>query len=76
MTDPRAVLAPAWSMTSVWSPRSRRPRVSHDSSSRTRAMFVCRVLIARQLTHIDRTAAGQSLASSPVTQDLLPAYRL
>ena len=25
---------------------------------------------------IDRTAAGQSLASCPVTQDLLPAYRL
>ena len=25
---------------------------------------------------IDRTAAGQSLASFPVTQDLLPAYRL
>eukprot|EP00966_Prymnesium_polylepis_P096722 2240855-Prymnesium_polylepis.1 len=25
---------------------------------------------------IDRTAAGRSLASCPVTQDLLPAYRL
>eukprot|EP00966_Prymnesium_polylepis_P119184 2754499-Prymnesium_polylepis.3 len=39
--DPRAVLAPAWCMTSAWDPRSRR------RASRTRAMFVCRVLVAR-----------------------------
>eukprot|EP00966_Prymnesium_polylepis_P197576 4578600-Prymnesium_polylepis.1 len=36
--DPRAVLAPAWCMTSVW---------DVVRASRTRAMFVCRVLVAR-----------------------------
>eukprot|EP00966_Prymnesium_polylepis_P016450 379355-Prymnesium_polylepis.1 len=40
MTDPRAVPAPAWCKTSAWDPA----RVVR--ASRTRAMFVCRVLVA------------------------------
>eukprot|EP00966_Prymnesium_polylepis_P233462 5399458-Prymnesium_polylepis.3 len=41
MTDPRAVPAPAWSKTSAWDP------VRVVRTSRTRAMFVSRVLVAR-----------------------------
>eukprot|EP00966_Prymnesium_polylepis_P004988 114229-Prymnesium_polylepis.1 len=40
-THVRAVPAPAWCMTSAWDPA----RVVH--ASRTRAVFVCRVLVAR-----------------------------
>eukprot|EP00966_Prymnesium_polylepis_P211162 4890232-Prymnesium_polylepis.1 len=51
MTDPRAVLAPAWYMTSVWDPA----RVVRASRTRaTRAMFVCRVLPRSPLTHTFR----------------------
>eukprot|EP00966_Prymnesium_polylepis_P268515 6203348-Prymnesium_polylepis.1 len=38
-TDPRAVPEPAWCSTSAWDP------VRVIRASRTRAMFVCRVLV-------------------------------